>query len=78
MQAVEAGFYIDFTPDGEPYLGFAYNGNGLALSIMLASRMSIRDFQSSFDRAANDLMKTKPKLAVAEGSLPNGIRVPEQ
>lgn len=73
--AFQAGFYVDYSPEGEPYLGFSYEGPGIALSIMVADRITARETQSGFDKAINELMRMKPrsKLVAVEGSI-DGIR----
>lgn len=73
----QGGFYIEHDGNGQPYLGFQYDGPGMSVRIMLADKMSVAGTRETFLEACRDLMKTPEKLIAAEGGILDGLRKPQ-
>lgn len=76
MTTVESGLFIDYTPDGQPYLGIEYAGGGISVRQFICNKMTARAFETGVTKAVNELLKTSPRLVAAEGSL-DGFRKPQ-
>lgn len=74
IPAIEAGWYVDWAPDGSPYLGLQYSVQGISVALVITDQLGADHNLAAFNKAINELKRSKPKLIAVEGSINGGIR----
>lgn len=70
------GFYLEYTSDGKPYLGYEYTDAVANVRLFICTKDTAMAAQLTFGQAIDELMKMNDKLVAAEGSI-DGLRKPE-
>lgn len=68
MNMHNAGGFIDHDPEtGQPYAGIEVTTPGVALKLYLCDKSNAEAFRANFNKVIDTLIKTQPKLVVANG-----------
>lgn len=73
---MKGGFFLAYTEDGQPFLGYEYEDAASRVTLFLANKSTAQAAKLTFNRAVDELMKMDNKLVAVEGSL-DGLRKPE-
>lgn len=74
IPAIEAGWYVDWAPDGSPYLGLQYSVQGISVALVITDQLGADHNLGMFNKAINELKQAKPKLIEVKGAINGGIR----
>lgn len=70
------GFFLDYTPDGKPFLGYEYTDGIAQTRLFLCTKETALPTRVTFSKAIDELMKMDDKLVAVEGSI-DGLRKPQ-
>lgn len=73
---MKGGFFLSYTEDGQPFLGYEYEDSACRVTMFLANKNTAQAAKLTFNRAVDELMKMDNKIVAVEGSI-DGFRQPE-